>query len=162
MLKKDRINIEAGDMTYGQRIELGQIIDAHNKSEDHPVDLVKKLITCLHKKCPRFTVANIKGYIEYSEEILKGIKSWVDREQLSLHYDPTAEEISAGIRDLSKKIGDFGTIKALAKTYGQDPDEVLKWKYGKVFGLLYTDLEEHKYQVKYNKKIQEKYKSKST
>ena len=34
-----------------------------------------------------------------------------------------------------------------------DPDEILEWDYAKVFGILYTDLEERKYETKLNKRI---------
>jgi len=54
----------------------------------------------------------------------------------------------------------MGTVKALAKAYAKDPDEIFKWKYSKVFGILYSDLEEHKFRQRYNKVIEQKYKSK--
>ena len=50
-------------------------------------------------------------------------------------------------------------IKALAKAYGKDPDEILRWQYGKVFGILYTDLEERKFEKKYQQQINGKSRS---
>ena len=53
----------------------------------------------------------------------------------------------------------MSTIKALAKAYGKDPDEILQWQYAKVFGILYTDLEERKFEKKYQQQINGKSRS---
>ena len=148
-----KIDIKGGQMTYGQRIELGKICNKYAGSEDPNVahNMLKEVYTCLHGKAPVINPVTIVGLLQYLHEVVEGILFWVEREQTALKYDPSPEELKAGVKDLSLKIGEFGTIKALAKTYSRDPDEVLEWKYGKVFGLLYTDLEEHKFSVKLNK-----------
>lgn len=139
-------------MTFGQRIELGEIFES---SSDEVIKF-EKVFVCLHEYKPKPT-EYIK-LIDYFNEIVSGIMFWIEQESTLLKYEPSQEELAAGVKDLSAKIGEFGTIKALAKAYGQDPDDILKWNYGKVFGILYTDLEEHKFQKAYNKVLERKHK----
>lgn len=147
-----KIDIKAGKMTFGERIDLGKIFQT-----DQPAFLkMEQVFECLHKYTP--LIEDYNALMPYFEEIVNGIEHWIIQEQEKLKYAPTAEEISAGIMDLSNKIGYYGTVKALAKTYGKDPDEILKWEYAKVFGILYTDLEEHRFSVAYNKVLENKYK----
>lgn len=150
---KSKINIKAGEMTFGQRIELGKIA----ASEDSEKEKFEKVFKCLHKYTP-----NEKDYaklMDYFKEIIEGLKYWIDTEAVMLKYEPTPEEKRAGVKELMQNIGEIGTIKALAKAYGQDPDTITDcWKYSKVFGILYTDLEESKFQTRYNKVIEDKYK----
>ncbi len=154
----NKIDVKGGQMTYGQRIELGKICDKYGKMEKFSNrKFIKELYFCLHNEMPTITPLTIKELLNYTKEIVEGISFWVEKEQKLLKYNPTPEELRAGIKDLSEKVGDFGTIKALAKTYAQDPDAILDWKYAKVFGLLYTDLEEHKFTMKLNKIASEKY-----
>ena len=152
-MKLEKIDIKAGKMTFGQRIELGKIF----QGEGSDVEKFNQTFKCLHGFQPK--VKEFKELIAYFHEILEGIRFWIEQEGHLLKYEPTAEELSAGIRQLSARIGEFGTIKALAKTYGRDPDEILQWEYSKVFGILYTDLEEHKYQKRFNKLTEKKYKT---
>jgi len=148
---KSKIDIKAGDITFGQRIELGKIL-ANN---DYP-ELIKleKVFMCLHGFQPK--PKDYLSLMHYFSLIADGLKHWIEVESIMLKHEPTYEEKQAGIKELTKNIEEFGTVKALAKAYSQDPDEILLWKYSKVFGILYTDLEEYKYQVRYNKVIQKK------
>jgi hypothetical protein len=150
--KMSEIDIKGGKLTFGQRIELGRIFQTND------VDVVKfdKVFLCLHKFEPKIT--EYPKLLDYFNRIVEGVAFWVEQEQTLLKYDPTAEEVQAGIKDLSDKIGEYGTVKAIAKNYGKDPDEILEWEYGKVFGILYTDLEEYKYQQRFNKVLEKKYK----
>ena len=140
-----KIDIKAGDLTFGQRIELGQIMSNSVLSD---LDKFERTFICLHNYKPKAT--EYSALINYFGDICNGIAFWTNQEATLLKYEPSAKEKRAGIKDLSLKTGDLGTIKALAKNYSQDPDDVLLWKYGKVFGILYTDLEEYKYQLKYS------------
>ena len=148
MLKE--IDIKAGDLTFGQRIELGKILT----SGEPEFDIFKQCVECLYGKRPRLTLLNVKENIRIFTNIVEGIKYWMDLEKELLKYEPTIQERRAGISDLTAKVGEYATIKALAKTYAQDPDTILTWKYGKVFGLLYTDLEEYKFQLKLHKQME--------
>lgn len=161
MLKKKKfilpkeIDVKGGKFTYGQRIELGKIFQNDELSE---VDKFERTFECLHGFKP--LVFQYKKLMPYFEKIVEGFTFWIQTEVAALNYEPTAEEISAGIKDLSQKLGEFGTSKAIAKAFGKDPDEILKWEYAKVFGILYTDLEEAKFQMKYQKILTDKYKIK--
>lgn len=141
------INISSGDMTFGQRIDIGKIF----ASNDDTYIKAIKAIKVLHGI--DVTVGWVNKHSDYLKSIIEGISNWVKIESDMLKYDPSPDEIRAGIRDLSKKIGDFGTVKSLAAKYGQDPDTILNWKYSKVFGILYTDLEEYKYSRRYTKQL---------
>ena len=147
-----KIDIKAGNMTFGQRIELGKVL----ASEGNEVEKFKKVFVCLHSFTPK--EKEYLSLVDYFKEIVIGLKFWIDTEATMLAYEPTPEEKRAGVKELALKIGEFGTIKALAKAYSTDPDEILLWKYAKVFGILYTDLEESKFQTRYNKVIEDKFK----
>lgn len=147
----NKIDIKAGKISFSQRIELGRILE----SDSCAAAKFSDTFFCLFSYKPN--VLEYKSLLGYFQEITEGVKYWIDQEAL-LKYEPTSEEMQAGITNLSKKIGEFGIIKALAKAYSKDPDDILAWEYGKVFGILYTDMEEHKYQRSYNKVIERKYK----
>ena len=147
---KSKIDIKSGDMTFGQRIELGKIFSG-GQSE---IVKFQKIFECLHGFTPM-----IKDYpklMSYFNEIALGVKHWIDVEILMLKYEPTQEEKQAGIKELSTKVGEMGTVKALAKNYSVDPDIILSWRYSKVFGILYTDLEESKFQRRYQNVLSKK------
>lgn len=148
----EKIDIKGGKLTFGQRIDLGKIF----QSDENEIVKFEKVFKLLHDFTP--DIAQYNELLPYFNEIIEGIAFWIEQEQTLLKYEPTSEEMSAGIMDLTKKTGEFGTIKALAKNYSKDPDEILKWEYGKVFGILYTDLEEHYFQKRYNKVLEKKYK----
>jgi hypothetical protein len=151
MLKpKDYIDVKGGELTFGQRISLGELF-ASDKTD---LDKFEETFLILHGNKP--DPEDYKALMDYFTEIMKGIKFWVEQETTMLKYEPTQEEIKAGIKDLSKEIGEFGTVKALAKAYHIDPDIILTWKYGKVFGILYTDLREHMYSRRFQKVLESK------
>ena len=151
MLKpKDYIDVKGGELTFGQRIGLGELF-ASDKTD---IEKFEETFLILHNQKP--DTKEYKDILEYFTQIIEGISFWVEQESTMLKYEPTPEEIKAGIRDLSKEIGEFGTVKALAKAYNTDPDVILTWKYGKVFGILYTDLREHMYSRRFQKVLESK------
>lgn len=139
-------NYTEGDFTYGQRIAVGQIFTDTSRSEYRRMsDAWRELYGWSARLMPpRIRVRRF-------DRMLDGLRDLVNLEQQLLDYKPTAEEERAGIKDYAQRVGDMGTLKAIAKAYSQDPDSVLKWKYGKVFGILQTDLEEYKYQLRLQK-----------
>lgn len=139
-----KIDIKAGDLTFGQRIEIGKIMAL----KENEIVKFEKIFECLHKI--KIKPKEYSKYVGYYGKILEGLIFWVEKENTLLKYEPTTKEKRAGIKQLSTNIGEFGTIKALAKAYNQDPDTILQWKYGKVFGILYTDFEEYKYNLRYS------------
>jgi hypothetical protein len=145
------IDVKAGELTFGQRIELGKLFQAGLS----PSATFEKVFEVLHQITPKSS--SYAKLMPYFEKIINGLMFWFEQEKL-LDYKPTSEEIQAGIRELSEVIGEFGTVKALAKAYGRDPDEILQWQYGKIFGILFTDMKEAEYQKRYEKIIERKYK----
>lgn len=108
-----RIDIQGGQMTFGQRIELGQII---TEKELTDIDKMKEGMQCLGIK---WSLRNTSEIVEYWYEVLMGIKYWIEREQTELKYEPSAEEKAAGIAQLSLVVGEMATITALAKDYSK-------------------------------------------
>lgn len=147
---KSKIDIKAGSMTFGQRIELGKIFS----SADDELLKFENVFHCLHGYKPKLT--EYAALTPYFKEIVEGVAHWVNAETIMLKYEPTPEQKQAGIKALSKSIGEMGTVDALAEKYGIDPDVVLSWEYAKVFGILFADLEKAKYQKRYNKIIDKK------
>ena len=135
-----KVDIRGGQMTFGQRIELGRILTDTTTTE------AAKMIAVMRCLDPKWKTVEMPRSIDYFAEVIEGLTYWVKREASELKYEPTEEERSAGIGQLSKLTGEMGTIMALAKDYGKDPDEVLGWKYGKVFNILYTNLQSHLFQ----------------
>ena len=149
------VDIKGGKLTFAQRIELGEIFGDGELPE---AEKLERAIKCICGKKP--TPKQYGQYLHKFKVIVEGLQYWCEAEAKMLHCEPTAEERSAGIEEYSKNIGVFGTVKAIAKTFRQDPDTVLQWEYGKVFSILYTDLEDYKYQRRLNKVIERKYKFK--
>jgi hypothetical protein len=142
----EKIDIEGGKLTFDQRIELGKIIS----SGCGQVQALRDVMRCLHDVEVDFgSETQLREYVAYFEEVVSGIAFWIEREKL-LKYEPTPEEVQAGINQMSKNIGELGTILAIAQAYSKDPDEILKWEYGKVFGIMYADFEKAKFQRKLN------------
>lgn len=137
------------DFTYGHRVEFESIFSAEDTSEYRKMCLAfKAMYGFTHRLLPMRLRAKV------FDKLIRGFKGWIDKEQQMLDYSPTEEEKRAGIKELSEKVGQMSTIKALAKAYSADPDEVLEWPYSKVFIILYTDCEERKYEKKLSKEYE--------
>lgn len=142
-----RLNLlEDEAFTYGQRIALGQLFGEPAESE------FKRLLRAfrtVYEYSPRLLPRRVR--FARLTALVKDLEEWVRREQALLSYTPSADELAAGVEELGKKVGSLGTVQALARSYGTDPDVILAWPYTKVFGILYADLEENKYKDKYQK-----------
>ncbi len=143
-----KIDIRGGKLTYGQRIELGDILSKEGTS------ISEKYVAAMKCLYPDWVQTFTPEGIEWFNEVVDGLRYWMEREATMLAYQPTAEEVAAGINNLGKKLGPMMTVMTLAEKFGKDPDEILQWEYGKVFGLLYADLESFKYQRNYRKVIE--------
>lgn len=144
-----KCDIKGGQMTFGERIALGRIISGGQIE-------VEQFKACMAVMCPGHKVKFTQEEMAYWHEILVGIKYWVHREQKELKYNPTAEEVAAGIDQLTMKVGEMSTITALAEKFAKDPDEILLWKYGKIFNILYNNLQSYLYKVNLDKVIKQK------
>lgn len=148
----NKIDIKAGNCSFGQYIGLKKLI----RSATDEVEIVEGLFKELHNY--NIKPSEYLKAVPYINEISDAMLYWQEQENALLNYEPTQEEKNAGIEQLSKNIGELATIKALAKDYSQDPDYILEnWKWGKVFGILYSDLETYKYQERYRKAFEKKY-----
>ena len=143
----DVVDIKTGAFTYSQRIDLGKIL----YGEYNDLQKFEKVIKLMYGVTPK--IYELENYTKHFESAIEGLIFWVEKEKELLDYKPTAEQLSAGIDELSKKTGEYGTILSIAKNFSKDPDEILQWKYGKVFGILYTDLQNHLFSERYQKVI---------
>lgn len=136
-------NYKEGEFTYGQRIMIGQILSDQERS------WYQRLKACwkeLYGWNARLLIPALR--VRMFDRMTEGIRYWVDLEQKTLKYEPTTDEQRAGILELNAEVGHMGTIKALAEKFGVDPDIILTWKWGKVYGILYADLKEALFQRK--------------
>ena len=148
-----RLNIlEDEAFTYGQRIALGQLFEGEAENE---YGRLLKAFRIVYEYSPRLLPRGVR--FSRITALVEELKEWISREQNMLHYTPNADELAAGVEELGKKVGSLGTVQALARSYGVDPDVVVAWPYTKVFGILYADLEENKYKVKYQKIVNARY-----
>lgn len=154
-MTKNLVDVKGGQMTFAQRIELGQILASKELSES------AKCIACLRCLVPDFSIANLQEYLGYWHEVIEGMLWWVQKENADLKYEPTDEEREAGIEQLYKSTGHMATVMALAKDYGTDPDEIMSWKWGKVFNILYVNLQQHKFERRLMKVHEKRAKNKN-
>lgn len=147
-----RVDIKAGELKYWQRIELGRILTS--KELDDAQRFLKTM------ECMVERGLEVNEYVEamaYFQEIVAGITLWIERENAELQYMPTNEELQAGIEELAKDVGDFGTANELAKNYGKTPEEVLDWEYHVVFAILRDDAKKNRYRTRLTKIINGKF-----
>lgn len=131
----DKIDVRAGQMTYGQRIALGQLFESRPDEQ-------KAFSGVFEILAPGYKVRGTACELEYFREVVEGIRNWITRETKELAVKPTPEEIAAGVAEMSRNCGYMSTLAALAERYSTDPDTILEWKYGKVFNLLYVHREQ--------------------
>lgn len=148
----ERVDIKAGELKYWQRIELGRILTS---TELDDTQRFLKAIECMVER--ELEISEYVEAMEYFQEIVAGITLWVERENSELQYTPTTQELQAGIEELSKEVGDFGTANELAKNYGKTPEEVLDWEYHVVFAILRDDAKKNRYRTRLTKIMNGKY-----
>jgi len=142
---KNRIDIKAGKMTYGQRLTLHMIIESDKSGKDK----VNSVFICLHGFIP--DEEQYSELVDYFRDICDGIKYWILQESL-LKYEPTLKEKAKFNRIASVKLNDKSTptektINALANEYNVEPADVLNWEYKKVFDIFSNDLEKYNQEV---------------
>lgn len=152
-IKLGVVSLEEDVFTYGNRIELGYIFTNEKISE---YQRMKQAFREVYGYSCR--LVPIRRRVKMLHKLVKEFAEICNTEQELLKHTPTADELAAGILELSKRVGPISTYKAIAKDFGKDPDEVLRWPYSKVLGLLYADLEEYKFNERFTKVINAKYK----
>ncbi len=150
------VDVKGGDLTYGQRIELGGIL-ANPKGRSE-YELFMDTIECLYGRRP--TPKEFKGAIPLFKEAVEGLTFWMKAESEQLKYTPTQEEKDAGVERYAKEVGEIGTAYAIAKEFSLDPDVILNWKYGKVFGYLRKQKADGDFQRRYSEVMARKSKKK--
>ncbi len=140
---------EDGEFTYAQRIELAEVFKNDSLSE---YQKMKAAWRVLYGWSARWM--NPWRRVKAFGRMLNGLQFWVKLERENLKYEPTPDELRAGLQRLSEQVGEMGTIKALAEKFGVDPDVILTWHWAKVYGLLYADLKESEYQRRMLDQIQ--------
>lgn len=142
MLKE--IDIKAGAMTFGQRIELGKIFSNQDLPE---IEKFCQTFECLHDIRPK--AKDFSKYVPYFTRIAEGMLHWAEMESTHLKHEPTPKQVAAGIKKLSEKTGDMGTVISLASRFTYTLDEVLLLNYSVVFVILLDDLEKYKYEKRF-------------
>ena len=130
-----------GEFSYGQRIAIGEILQNEDKTW---YQRIKECWKELYGWNVRLLIPILR--VKMLDRMTEGIRYWVDVEEKTLKYEPTAEENKAGLAKLNAEVGHLGTVKALAEKFGVDPDIILGWQWGKVYGILFAELKESEYQ----------------
>lgn len=140
-----------GEFSYGQRLGVGDIFQDENLSEYQRLKAAWKELYgwSLRLMLPFMRARRVK-------RMLDGIKYWADVESKTLNFEPDDDAKKAGIALLSEEVGTLGTVKALAEKFKCDPDVILGWQWGKVYGILYTDLKEYEYHRRLDKVLKRK------
>lgn len=149
MAKFDKIDIRGGQMTYAQRIRLGEVLTSGASERE----IFRQIFDCL---CEGYTPRYTREEMQYVMGVIDGIRYWIDRESKELSSKPSADEVAAGINLLSKRTGYMATLVALGEKFGCDPDEVLEWKYGKVFNILLVNKENADFSRRYREVLSKK------
>ncbi len=92
--------------------------------------------------------------------IIDDLKHWNSMEQTHLNSEPEFEMIAAGINELNI-FGDLNTIDSFAVKYGKSHEEIRGWSYQIMFDLQLKSIKEAKFQKEYQKRMQDKAKSKN-
>lgn len=145
-----RVNMDAGEFTYGNRIVLGQIFGSECECEGAVAENAHYLeqLRASHKEIYGYSARwlPVRKRLRRYREIVEGLTAWVKLEQIELHQEPTNEELSAGVKAYSEKVGDTATVLALADQFKCDPDTIRGWKYAKVFECLVADFQKAQYE----------------
>lgn len=124
-------DIKAGEMTYGERLEL---VRALSDDKATGYERISRVIGTLHGFTPDpGQAAKLASYVE---EVSEAVKGWLRREAEECHVPPTADERAAGVDLLAKETGDMGTAVALAKSHCCRIADILALPYTEVFTEL--------------------------
>lgn len=122
--------------TYGQ-IEQAKTVLQYKK----PLLALGDLVELYY--CEKMIDAHIVDSMGRGLALVAKIDNFMKSYPELYEYEPTNEEIEAGVEDLAK-LGSFYTVKKLADRYHKHPDEILKWEAGVVYAMLRTDAIENR------------------
>lgn len=138
-------DINKGEMTFGERMRLGDIIASDMK--DH--EKFEEIMELLHGFKPKPNM--YKKYVKYVSGVINGIIAWREREERELYIPPTPEEIQAGCEKFSQEVGKYSTLVNISMDFGKNPEEVLEWKYPTVYMILKYNTEKEKFRRRFEK-----------
>lgn len=138
-------NIKEGDMTYGERIELGRIMRNEDMSD---YERIRQVVLCLHDIDVQPKEA--AELAQYVLQVIEGLSFWVEQERQQLHIPPTPEETQAGIEEMGKAIGDLGNVVTLAEAFHCSFETIYKKPYTEVFAIQKVHTERAKYERRLN------------
>ena len=145
------IDLLSERFTFGHRLALVSAVQ-----NESPFEVMRLCIEVLHniKVKPR----HIRKLFNYFQDVLEKLYQWCEREKL-LHYEPTAEEKQAGIKELGDILKEFGQVDAIATRMHISHDEALQLPYSTVFMILRKDLEQSKFERRLQKVYERKWKN---
>lgn len=128
-----KIDVKAGELTFGQRIELGKIFSGKDDGLFNALLKFEKTFVCLHNYQP--TLKQYKKLAPYFKDIIAGLKYISDRET-AMQYEPLISEIASTHNHI---ITESKVVKELANNLRITPEELLQWKYSDVYNILLDD-----------------------
>lgn len=132
-------------ITYGQRLDL-QEMKTETDMLFTPCEVLFKMTKQDVLSVPIFDIAAL------SKWVVSELNRMTERENKTLHYMPSPEEVKAGINTL--RFGAFGVIDSIVKTRPvYKHEEVLGLSCAKVYAMQLID---HK-QTMYEKKLREQF-----
>lgn len=150
-------DISEGDMTYGERIELGRIIKDQEMGD---YQRIKEVVKCLYDV--EVTPKEAVDLADHVEDILTDLVEWMKREHQAFYIEPTAEEVKANIQGLTKACGDMGDVVSLAESFHCTFEEVYKRPYLEIFTIHKVHAERTRYERRLSKVYMDKNKHKGS
>lgn len=143
--------LNIGAQTYGQ-LEKAKV--ALQLAGDKPILAIGELINIYYSE--QINNTSCVEAIGRGVWLLNEINIFLGKFTELYEYEPTVEEIEAGVDELSK-LGSFYTVKKLSEKFCKHPDEVLKWE----AVIVYSFLKAEAIDSKISRNLQNIYKRKS-
>ena len=145
-------DIMAGEMLFGERLELGHIMEQYAKNPCSDIELTKQIILALHDQ--PVTDEGAAMLAKYAREVVDGYLAWKDRELKECMPPQEPEAVNAGVEQLAEEIGDHGAVVDLAERFGFTFEQVYKMPYKDVFTIWKVDAARARYRKRLDKVLQ--------
>lgn len=144
-------DIMAGDMLFGERLELGHIFQ---QADTPDIERTKQVIRCLHE----VTVSDKAALLlmPYAIEVAEAFVKWKEREEQECYVEPQEEARQAGVEKMAQACGDYAGVVDLAERFGYSFEQVYKMPYKDVFAIWKVDAERAKFQRRLHSVLQKK------
>lgn len=144
-------NIAAGDMTYGEYIQLCTIL---RQEQLNDLCITQQIVELLHGR--KVSLYRAIGLLPYAKRVNDAIVEWIKREEIECYVAPTQEQQEAGIEKMAKECGELGAIVSLSETYQCSFEDVLKMPYTDVFAINKVNAQRALFERRYNKVMEAK------